>query len=499
LPKKLLFKLEEDEKEGQEEKLEGEELAVPVVEEPKKRRTKRPVKGVSLIPPEEWADIDKIETISRLPPKKPHVNIKVSSYFMNNREKFVNFINSLFGTYRDTVMDVSKQISCDSIGQDSADEFSLLTHQNLVRDYLNLYTPYRGLLLYHGLGAGKCHRKGTPIMMSDGKIKLIENIKVGDLLMGDDSKPRTVLSLARGQDKMYDVIPIKGEKYTVNQEHILCLKASGFPKFSRNNHKHNTNYNVQWIENNKFQSKTFTINKLKDNEEKMKIAAEQFFENIKTQSNTNNNVYEISVKDYLKLSEKKKGVLKGYKVPIDFPEKDLKIDPYMIGYWLGDGSSRGSSITCQDSTVLHYFANNLKSYKLSLNYLDGYNYGISGNGRYYNNVFLNTLKELNMIKNKHIPEIYKCNSRENRLKLLAGLIDSDGSYDKNKNAFEFTNTNETLMDDVIFLARSLGFSCYKHIKETSWTYKGEKKYGTAWRICINGNGMEEIPTPMQQL
>jgi hypothetical protein len=155
LPKKLLFKLEEGEKEGEEEKLEGQEVAVPVVEEPKKRRTKWPVKGVSLIPPEEWVDIDKIETVARLPPKKPNVNIKVSSYFMNNREKFVNFINSLFGTYRDAIMDDTSQISCDSIGQDSAGDFSLLTHQKLVRDYLNLYTPYRGLLLFHGLGAGK--------------------------------------------------------------------------------------------------------------------------------------------------------------------------------------------------------------------------------------------------------------------------------------------------------------------------------------------------------
>lgn len=160
LPKKLLFKLEEDEveksgQEGEKEEEGEEKKEEPVAEEPKKRRTRKPTKGVSLIPPEEWVDIDKINTISRLPPKKPHVNIKVSSYFMNNREKFVNFINSLFGTYRDTVMDDSKQISCDSIGKDSSDEFSLLTHQKLVRDYLNLYTPYRGLLLYHGLGAGK--------------------------------------------------------------------------------------------------------------------------------------------------------------------------------------------------------------------------------------------------------------------------------------------------------------------------------------------------------
>jgi len=147
---------EEKREKAQEEKEEKEEKEKEKeAEEPKKRRTKRPTKGVTIIPPEEWVDIDKMETIARLPPKKPKVNIKVSSYFMNNREKFVNFINSLFGEYRDEVMDDNSQISCDSIGKKSSGEFNLLTHQKLVRDYLNLYTPYRGLLLYFGLGAGK--------------------------------------------------------------------------------------------------------------------------------------------------------------------------------------------------------------------------------------------------------------------------------------------------------------------------------------------------------
>uniref|UniRef100_A0A6C0JZ91 Helicase ATP-binding domain-containing protein n=1 Tax=viral metagenome TaxID=1070528 RepID=A0A6C0JZ91_9ZZZZ len=169
IAKKILFQLQEEgvpivqDKEG-EEKEEGEkkefqgeakEELVETEPGPKKRRTKRPTKGVILVPPEEWVDIDKVETISRLPPKKPHVNIKVSSYFMNNREKFVNFINSMFSTYRDEVMDETSDISCDNIGQSSAGDFSLLTHQKLVRDYLNLYTPYRGLLLFHGLGSGK--------------------------------------------------------------------------------------------------------------------------------------------------------------------------------------------------------------------------------------------------------------------------------------------------------------------------------------------------------
>ena len=386
-------------------------------------------------------------------------------------------------------MDDTTEITCESIKSRSG-EFNLLTHQKLVRDYLNLYTPYRGLFLFFSLGAGKCHSKGSPIMLSSGEIKLVEDIQVGDLLMGDDSTPRKVLSLATGRDKMYEVIPVKGDKYTVNSEHILCLKASGFPKIEYINYKTNTHYNIQWIEDNKFKSKCFSFNQ--NTLDNIRIEAEKFFNELKNNKKTNDNIYEIAIKDYLKLPEYKKNQFKGYKVPINFPEKELPFDPYMIGYWLGDGSKRGSVISSQDSTVLHYFHKNLPKYNLSLFYESKYGYNISGNGKYGNNQLLNTLKEFDMINNKHIPLIYKCNSRVNRLKLLAGLIDSDGNL--SNNIFEFTQKNEKLMDDVIYLARSLGFACYKHEKKTSWTYKGIKKYGVAFRISISGSGIEEIPT-----
>ena len=493
IQKKKLLLLEDQEPiiEKEPEPIEIAEEDIPTTKkEPRKiRSTKKVEKGIAILGPENIVEIGDSKLSDRLLKRSPPVLIKVSSYYMNNRELFVNFINSLFEPYKKELDEMKTNISCDDIGKDEGD-FSLLTHQKIVRDYMNLFTPYRGLLLYHGLGAGKCMKKGTPIIMSNGEIKLVEDIKVGDLLMGDDSTPRTVTSLARGRDKMYDIVPVKGEKYTVNQEHILCLRASGFPKISCSNNKSNTNYNIQWLENNDFCSKTFTFNKT--NQTEMKLLAEQFFENIKNNSKTNDNVFEIAVKDYLNLSDTKKSFLKGYKVPVDFPENDLPIDPYMIGYWLGDGTSRGASFTSQDSTVLFYFANNLPKINLSLNYCSGYSYNITGNGKYYNNIFLNTLKTLDLINNKHIPFIYKCNSRENRLKLLAGLIDSDGCL--SHGGFEFTQKNEKLMDDVIYLARSLGFSCYKSIKNTYWTYKGETKYGRAFRININGNGVETIPT-----
>ena len=88
---------------------------------------------------------------SRLPKVQPSINIRASTYFMNNREIFINFINSLFEPYREDILNDKTIISCEKKER----SFSLLTHQKIVRDYINNYTPYRGILLYHGLGSGK--------------------------------------------------------------------------------------------------------------------------------------------------------------------------------------------------------------------------------------------------------------------------------------------------------------------------------------------------------
>jgi len=89
----------------------------------------------------------------RLPPITDKVIVKASSYYMNNREISVSKLNELFRPYRKDIMADDDAISCDA--KSAGNELDLLTHQKIVRDYLNLYTPYRGLLLYHGLGAGK--------------------------------------------------------------------------------------------------------------------------------------------------------------------------------------------------------------------------------------------------------------------------------------------------------------------------------------------------------
>lgn len=82
----------------------------------------------------------------------------------------------------------------------------------------------RAVLFVLPTGGGKCLGRGTPVLMFDGTIKPVEDIQVGDLLMGPDSAPRRVLSLARGRELLYRVTPTKGDAYVVNESHILSLR-----------------------------------------------------------------------------------------------------------------------------------------------------------------------------------------------------------------------------------------------------------------------------------
>ena len=116
----------------------------------KKRGTRK--KGDKEAEPEKTKE--PVKPAAKKAPAKPIDPLIASEYYLNNREKFVEFINKLFQkNYRAEIMDESRVVSCED--RRSAEEFGLLTHQKIVKDYLNMYSPYRGLLLYHGLGSGK--------------------------------------------------------------------------------------------------------------------------------------------------------------------------------------------------------------------------------------------------------------------------------------------------------------------------------------------------------
>jgi hypothetical protein len=311
-------------------------------------------------------------------------------------------------------------------------------------------------------GSGKCLAKNTPIIMYDGSVKMVQDIKVGDKLLGDDSTIRNVTSLARGKEKMYKIKQKKADDYIVNESHILSLKLT----------KMNKKNTYAYINDNKYKKY---------------------------------DIVDISVLDYLNLSNATKSRLKGFKVGVEFEKKEIPFDPYIIGLWLGDGTSAGTGITNQDSTIIKYLYDNLNKNGLYLKHKQNYDYIIKvikeknaerhifsevGNN-VVKNPLMEILKNLNLINNKHIPDIYKINDKQVRLKLLAGLLDSDGSL--SRNCYEISQKNKKLADDIVFLGRSLGF--YVSISESykCATNTKEKIKHLYYRLCICGSGLEEIP------
>jgi hypothetical protein len=107
--------------------------------------------------------------------------------------------------------------------------FEIAPHQWFIKNFLSTNTPYNGMLLYAGLGTGKCMGADSRIMMADGSIRLVQDIEPGDELMGDDGAPRAVLSTTRGWDTMYTVSRAGADPYVVNGAHILCLVAADMP------------------------------------------------------------------------------------------------------------------------------------------------------------------------------------------------------------------------------------------------------------------------------
>jgi hypothetical protein len=337
------------------------------------------------------------------------------------------------------------------------------------------------------MGTGKCHTFDTPILMYDGSIKMVQDIVVGDKVMGDDSKCRNVLSLGRGEDDLYDIVYSNGEKYGVNSEHIMCLKQSGMNviKIVKTKSREDR-YKVCYFDKNdyKLHSKRFCD----------QTEAEKYLQDMKDE----HDYVEIPVKTLLKLPKYIRVNLKGYKRGVEFSRKKVPFDPYIIGAWLGDGTSSKSEITNQDATILHYMKTELKKYNLNLVHRDKYTYGISydmheHDTRNNKNMFLQVLKDCNLINNKHIPDVYKINDSETRLELLAGIIDTDGSYCDDSKGYDIIQKNKTLATDIVFVARSLGFSANMSQCEKSCMYKGEKRTGTYYRIHLSGDNLASIP------
>lgn len=268
-------------------------------------------------------------------------------------------------------------------------------------------------------GMGKCLGKGTKVLMFDGTLQKVEDVACGALLMGDDSTARKVLSIGRGREKMYWIHQEHGISYRVNESHILSLKRG-------------------------FKTGTFR----------------------------HEEVINITVKEYLLKSESFKNSCKGYKVAVEFQEKELIIAPYDFGNIVGKVKNDFFTSTLNTKEAANYFQESLLDFNLQ----------ISGNERNTESASLKFIQksidnqDLNFLQEdqkyfglqvNHIPYEYLLNSSQKRIELLAGIIDACGAYNDQNHIFKIVQNNEKLTLQVKFLCDSLGFkTSYKKERPT---------------------------------
>lgn len=313
----------------------------------------------------------------------------------------------------------------------------------------------------------ECQIVGSQVLMYDGQYRKIEDIKVGDKLMGVDSKPREVLKITRNKGKLLSC-------YTNTKK----KKQSKPFMYVTPNHR-------LWVR--------------------------------KYKKNTNHNYdIAISAEDYMSLSKSELESLYGVKTKlIKFPYKETLLDPYYLGVWLGDGSSSDQVIVVNEkdkeiSDFLEKYQRSIKDTELHVYTPATKKYSKGNQCRYYrikqtsdlsgkgSSPVLAGLQEYNLIDNKHIPKDFKINSEEIRLQVLAGLIDTDGSLVKNKPTnkhatehYTIQQLREVIIDDAKFIADSLGFFTYKY------EYKPNKDGNTYYTLVIKGD-LSRIPTKVER-
>ena len=321
----------------------------------------------------------------------------------------------------------------------------------------------------------RCFGLNTLLMLSDGRYKKVQHIKVGDKLMGEDSAERTVKRLIRGRDMMYRVIPALGFPYRVSKWHKLVLCSVKPPTVEKTD---SGKYLLRWcteegyINRKIFDDLNIAMDYLSILPEKVTV--------------------EIPVCDYVQRSDEWKSYFAGYRTGVRFSRKTTTLHPYLLGLWLGQ-TSVTTRIVFEDDDVAEYAHKKLDEIDC---HLSSVSVVIGNTAR---NLFWEELTYQKLFSVKHIPFEYKCNSRRNRLLLLAGIIDSDGWL--SKNAYKIQHTDKPLLEDICFVAQSLGLRATYRSISRPWCSSELKIYecrifGAISDIPVKSSS-NKITTPIQ--
>lgn len=287
---------------------------------------------------------------------------------------------------------------------------------------------------------GKCLGPKVNVLRHDGKVVSADSVRVGDLLMGPDSKPRTVLSTIAGTAPMYRIVPERGETWTCNGDHILVLKST-------------------------------------------RTGA----------------VTEISVNDFLAKTPTFRMQQKLFSVGVEYPSHPaVTVDPWFVGAWFGDGTKclKNVGLCTPDREIVDSLQTVAAAWGLTLtqttkpgNLASDYRLnGVRGPG---GNKLLKALKDA-VGDQVTLPDQFIRGTRETRLKFLAGWVDTDG-YKKSDRLCEIVTQHEYWAKQLRLLARSLGIPCHIYAKTNVPGYE-ERTY---WRVVLTGD-LSVIPTRVKR-
>jgi len=292
-------------------------------------------------------------------------------------------------------------------------------------------------------GFGKCQIKGTKVLMYSGTKKRVEDVLVGDALMGPDGTPRRVLSLVSGVAPAYELRTPRGEVLLCNEDHILSLRCTGGSTYAEKGA-----------------------------------------------------VLHVTLKDWLGWPKYKKHCFKLWKPSVvQFErERGLPITPYILGLLLGDGGIKnGVKFTSADMELVNELHSEALRFGCEVRKVGGTDYGwsVSDDRRdssgYGSNAIKDVLQDMGVhgkgSSDKRVPVDYLTASVEDRLQLIAGLIDTDGHH--NHGSYDFISKSEQLSDDLCYLSWSVGLAAVKSRCEKECVNNGV--WGGYYRVCISGD------------
>lgn len=315
----------------------------------------------------------------------------------------------------------------------------------LLASFLQGHNPEEKFYIWTGSG---CFLINTLVMMANGTVKYIQDIKVNNQVMGVDMKPKKVSTILRGKGEMYNIIPCINNKtelesYTVNFDHKLALRASQtFISW-------NANIVTWWEWKNQTEFKQDNIDHLLARPVKYSVSLTGKYDKILIEQKLLASKYLIkkhdglliTVRDWLTLLKTHKelsDMFLGYRVPIEFDDcDDLDIDPYLLGVWIVFGSPHARKLIGIN--------NKIKDILFVQHIIDD-------KGEFIEHVKVN-MKKMKMFdskKGKRIPFQYLCSSCNIRKEIIRGLNDS-GVINT------FVCSNKNLVDDIRRLYDTVGY------------------------------------------